>query len=67
MKKKKWDTPKLIVVARGKPQETVLTGCKTEFAASRLAAFVADYQCQGAPPNNYAYNMCGTCWVNVPS
>ena len=26
--KKKWVTPKLIVLARGKPEERVLSGCK---------------------------------------
>ena len=29
MKKKIWDRPKLVVLYRGNPEESVLTGCKT--------------------------------------
>jgi hypothetical protein len=29
MQKQSWNTPKLTVVARGKPEEKVLLGCKT--------------------------------------
>jgi hypothetical protein len=28
MKKKNWDTPQLIVLARSKPEEALLVGCK---------------------------------------
>ncbi len=31
MNKKKWATPKLIVLVRGKPEELVLTNCKSGF------------------------------------
>jgi len=30
--KKKWQNPELIVLVRGKPEETVLTGCKAVVA-----------------------------------
>ncbi len=29
MRKKKWTTPQLIVLVRGRPEEGVLQGCKT--------------------------------------
>jgi len=29
-KKKKWETPKLICLYRGRPEEAVLQGCKTK-------------------------------------
>ncbi len=34
MPKKKWTTPQLIVLVRGKPEERVLCVCKADFAAS---------------------------------
>ena len=33
-KKKKWERPKLIVLARGNPEENVLAGCKNSGGAS---------------------------------
>lgn len=29
MPEKKWQKPKLVVLVRGKPEERILTGCKT--------------------------------------
>jgi hypothetical protein len=31
--KKVWETPKLIALVRGKPEESLLAACKTEYAA----------------------------------
>ncbi|MQY69731.1 MAG: hypothetical protein GH145_02560 [Firmicutes bacterium] len=33
-KKKKWETPKLICLYRGRPEEAVLTGCKVTGGAT---------------------------------
>lgn len=48
--KKEWVTPELIVLVRSKPEEAVLTGCKSFSAGS------------GDPGTNYAQCYEGCCF-----
>jgi hypothetical protein len=57
---KKWNTPKLIVLVRGKPEECILTSCKFgEPVASPDYVFVP---CYGSVPTD-----CSLCLSELPS
>jgi hypothetical protein len=45
--KRTWQTPKLIVLVRGKPEELVLTGCKMIYSA--MATMMASGPGDAAP------------------
>lgn len=38
MTKKRWETPKLIVITRSQPEESVLEGCKTKVGSGPVPA-----------------------------
>ncbi len=46
--KKKWETPKLICLYRGRPEEAVLTGCK--LAVAQLGPGAGQYCVSGGGP-----------------
>ena len=51
MRKKKWQNPQLIVLVRGKPEEAVLTACKTTMLSDTPANGNAGCDADpGAPP-----------------
>jgi hypothetical protein len=41
---KKWEKPKLIILARGQPEERILVACKTMYDTGGSPQYV-DYQC----------------------
>lgn len=41
---KKWEQPKLIILQRGKPEERILSACKTQDGAGGSPTYV-DYEC----------------------
>lgn len=50
MSKKKWSTPKLIVLARGKPEEYVLETCKVVGGGGKHSIAVGDCKERVTPP-----------------
>lgn len=61
-KKKKWGTPKLIILTRGKPDERVLSNCKVSFTGSNNPAVATGIHCGGPIDGS-----CGFCNVNAGS
>ncbi|HNW38869.1 MAG TPA: hypothetical protein PL125_03215 [Candidatus Omnitrophota bacterium] len=55
-KKKKWIEPKLIILMRGKPEESVLTICACGAKANDAAQ--VQWQC---------YQSCSSCWGGCTS
>ncbi len=55
MNKKKWETPKVVALYRGRPEEMVLCGCKLMTGGGPHNAY--NHQCD-APAN--ACNICHT-------
>jgi len=53
--KKSWSKPKLIVLFRGKPEESVLSGCK-DSTGSTTEQTAAHTDCSGVPAT-----ACGDC------
>lgn len=63
MGKKKWDKPELIVLVRGKPEERVLSACKTTMVAGPGPLFSAWCQTNGG-----VVIICDTwCAASAPS
>jgi len=59
-KKEKWGKPKLIILTRGKPEERVLTTCKTaamNVMPTRWAGACAWGGLIGMPCSDCAYNV----------
>jgi len=59
MKKKKWKTPSLLVLVRGKQAEVVLNACKSASGSGPAAAFS---QCHGGLPEDCVTFFCAE-WV----
>jgi hypothetical protein len=57
-KKEKWGKPKLIILARGKPEEAVLHNCAWGAKAPNKAQTA--FQCYGNP-------SCQSCFTSDPS
>ena len=55
---KKWEKPRLIILVRGKPEESVLEGCKTQDQVPAIP-FTSDMGCH--------YYDCNTCVLDVTS
>ena len=55
-KKKKWTTPLLTVVVKGKPEERVLVGCKNTEVTSIGAASKDDTCSQGEPCSDMCHD-----------
>lgn len=49
MKKKKWETPELIVVVRSKPEEAVLETCKSDIISGPKGMGAGNCHSEGAP------------------
>ena len=49
MKKKKWETPELIVVVRSKPEEAVLQTCKSDTTSGPIGMGAGNCHSEGAP------------------
>ena len=58
---KKWDTPKLIVLARGRPEEATLVGCKSSPNFGLLAAVSPSTTNPGCFFPSTAGNSCLNC------
>ena len=57
MNKKTWETPQLIILARGKPEETLTTGCKSIGTTIPGPGGNQQDGCNDPPGGN----NCGTC------
>lgn len=57
MSKKKWQTPKLVVLSRLSPQEFVLAGCKQQQSHTNRDAGSQVQMCGSNPPAG----NCGAC------
>ena len=51
-KKEKWDKPELIILIRGKPEESVMTNCKGTYAAGIQGTWMSPCN---ATPNGRTY------------
>lgn len=58
MEKKTWTTPKLVVIGRGKPEESVLAGCKSHAQPYGTLATATKTNC------NKLDGSCGSCQSN---
>ena len=57
--KKTWQAPQLIILVRSKPEEAILTGCKTESGQTGSPTYT-EYMCD-------VVNDCASCWAIVSS
>ncbi len=55
---KKWDRPQLIVIGRGKPEESVLSGCKSKANPNGTLSTATKTNCNNLDGN------CGACQSN---
>jgi len=56
--KKKWHQPKLIIIGEGRPEENVLTGCKSRVSPTGTLSTATNTNC------NKLDGSCGACQSN---